>query len=128
MKIVSLTTVALAVSFLAISKPVLAHHGRVEYENRSVTLRGTVTKFEWSNPHVVISFAVKDDKGNEREWYAEVLPPSQMSRAGWTSQSIKPGDQVTLIGRPGKKGEHILWLEYLVTPDGQKLGRERETP
>jgi hypothetical protein len=100
-----------------------AHHGRVEYENKSVTLQARVTRFDWNNPHVIISFTVKDENGVDQGWHAEVLPPSLMEQAGWTADSIKPGDQVTVVGRPGKKGEHIMWLEYLVTPGGQKLGR-----
>ena len=113
---------------LAVAGPLLAHHGQVEYEAKSVTLKGTVTKFEWSNPHVIISFAATADNGKSADWYAEVLPPARMVRAGWTKESIKPGDQVTLIGRPGKKGAHIMWLDYLVTPSGQKLGRDAGTP
>jgi hypothetical protein len=47
-----------------------------------------------------------------------------MIRAGWTKESVKPGDEVTLTGRPGKYSQHIIWLESLVTPDGKKLGRK----
>jgi hypothetical protein len=47
-----------------------------------------------------------------------------MSRGGWTRESIKPGDQISLVGRPGKKGEHIMWIESLVLPDGRKLDRD----
>ncbi len=100
-----------------------AHHGRVEYEKTIVTLHARVTRFDWNNPHVVISFTVRDENGVDQGWHAEVLPPSLMQQAGWAADSIKPGDQVTVVGHPGKKGEHIMWLEYLTTPAGQKLGR-----
>jgi hydrogenase maturation factor len=60
------------------------------------------------------------------DWYAEILTPAQMSRAGWTQESVRPGDQVTLVGHPGKKGAHIMWLEYLVMPDGRKLDRDTD--
>ena len=87
-----------------------------------------MTKYEWSNPHTVITLAVKDDKANVKEWYLEILSPVQMLRAGWTRESVKPGDEVTVTGLPGKHGVQIMWLEYLVTPDGQKLSRDKGIP
>jgi hypothetical protein len=73
--------------------------------------------------HSILSIAVKDDNGNIESWHAEILPLSEMLRAGWTKQSVKFGDKVTLTGRPGKYAQHIMWLEYLLTPKGRKLGR-----
>jgi len=119
-----LISFALAVGLLTASGPLFAHHGQVEYEGKMVTLTGTVTKFEWTNPHCIVAVAVKNDKDKVENWYAEFLPPAQMSRSGWTRESVKPGDQVTLVGRPGKKGEHIMWIEYLLLPDGRKLDRD----
>ena len=102
-----------------------AHHAsRQVYEGKSITLMGVVTDYEWANPHSVLSVAVKDDKGKVEEWHAEILPPTEMLRAGWTKDSLKPGDEVTLTGRPGKYAQHILWLEYLVTSEGKKFGRK----
>lgn len=114
----------LTASLLTTSGPVFAHHGQVEYEGKAVTLKGTVTKFEWTNPHCIVAVTVKNGKDKVEQWYAEFLPPAQMSRGGWTRDSIKPEDQVTLIGRPGKKGEHIMWIESLVLPDGRKIDRD----
>jgi len=106
------------------SSTLRAHHAsRQVYEGKSVTLMGVVTEYEWANPHSVLSVAVKDQNGGVAQWHAEILPPSEMLRAGWTKESVKPGDEVTLTGRPGKYAQHILWLQYLVTPDGKKLGR-----
>jgi hypothetical protein len=102
-----------------------AHHAsRQVYEGKSITLMGVVTDYEWANPHSVLSVAVKDNKGKVEEWHAEILPPTEMLRAGWNKESVKPGDEVTLTGRPGKYAQHIIWLEYLLTPDGRKLGRK----
>jgi Family of unknown function (DUF6152) len=100
------------------------HASRQVYEGKSITLMGVVTDYEWANPHSVLSVAVKDDKGKIEEWHAEILPPTEMLRAGWTKESLKLGDAVTMTGRPGKYAQHILWLEYLVTPEGRKLGRK----
>ena len=113
---------------LAFSGLVWAHHGSSQvYLGKSITLKGTVTGYEWANPHSILSVAVKDDSGKVDQWHAEILPPSEMVRAGWNKDSLSIGDEVTVTGRPGKYEQHILLLEYLVTPDGRKLGRTRQS-
>ncbi len=94
------------------------------YEANNIMLMGTVTEYEFANPHSIISVAVKTDSGAVEEWHAEFLPPSEMIRAGWSKETLKPGDQVAMTGRPGRHAQHIMWLETLVTPDGRKLGRK----
>lgn len=123
-RIISLVVVVVG---LAASGPAFAHHGQVQYDHKNITLQGIVTKFEWNNPHAILWLAVKNDKSTD-EWHLEILPPDRMRRAGWTSDSVKPGDEVTVTGRPGKGGEHIMWLDYLTTSDGRRLGRDSETP
>ena len=126
MKAKVLILVLIVVSFLTFSGASWAHHAaRQVYESKTIMLMGVVTDYEWANPHSVLSVAVKDNKGQVEEWHAEILPPTEMLRAGWTRESVKPGDEVTLTGRPGRYAQHILWLEYLVTPEGKKLGRSR---
>lgn len=125
MKAKVLILVPAIAGFLALSSVSWAHHAsRQVYEGKSITLMGVVTDYEWANPHSVLSVAVKDDKGKVEEWHAEILPPTEMLRAGWNKESVRPGDEVTLTGRPGRYAQHIMWLEYLVTPDGRKLGRK----
>jgi hypothetical protein len=115
----------ITLAVLVFSNAARAHHAaRQVYESKAITLMGVVTDYEWANPHSVLSVAVKDDRGKVEEWHAEILPPTEMIRAGWTKESVKPGDEVTLTGRPGKYSQHIIWLESLVTPDGKKLGRK----
>jgi len=94
------------------------------YESTSIMLTGTVTEFEWANPHSIIAIAVKTDSGATQKWEAEFLPPAEMIRAGWTKETIHSGDQVTLTGLPGRHAQHILWLQSLVTADGRKLTRQ----
>jgi hypothetical protein len=102
-----------------------AHHNpKPMYEANSVMLTGTVTEYEFANPHSIISVAVKTDGGAVEQWHAEFLPPAEMVRAGWSRETLKPGDQITMTGRPGRHAQHIMWLESLVTPDGRKLGRK----
>jgi Family of unknown function (DUF6152) len=120
-----LTIVPLLACCFAFSASLQAHHAaRQVYEVKTIILMGVVTDYEWANPHSVLSIAVKDNRGKIEEWHAEILPPSEMLRAGWNKESVKPGDEVTLTGRPGRYSQHIMWLEYLVTPDGRKLGRK----
>ncbi len=111
---------------LAVSGSASAHHNpKPMYEANDVTLMGTVTEYEFANPHSIISIAVKTDSGAVEQWHAEFLPPSELTRAGWTRETLKRGDQVTMTGRPGRYAQHIMWLETLVTPDGRKLGRKQ---
>jgi hypothetical protein len=124
MRTKALIFVASVAAFLTFAVSVSAHHAaRAVYENRSITLQGTVIGFEWSNPHSILSVAVKNDKGASDLWHAELLAPREMERAGWTRETVKPGDEVTVTGRPGKYAQHILWLESLQTQDGKKLDR-----
>lgn len=110
---------------LAISGSASAHHNpKPMYEANNIMLMGTVTEYEFANPHSIISISVKTDRGAVEEWHAEFLPPAEMARAGWTRETLKPGDQVTMTGRPGRHAQHIMWLESLVAPDGRKLGRK----
>ena len=120
-----LVVAVVLVGMLAVSGSALAHHNaKPMYEANNIMLTGTVTEYEFANPHSIISIAVKTDSGAVEQWHAEFLPPAEMIRAGWTRETLKPGDQVTMTGRPGRHAQHIMWLESLVTPDGRKLGRK----
>ena len=119
------TGVALIVALLVSPASLPAHHGQVQYELKSRTLHGTVTKLEWNNPHAILWMEVKNEKSVMEPWHLEILPLESMRRAGWTPDSVKPGDDVTVTGRPGKGGEHIMWLETLTTSDGRRLSREQ---
>jgi DNA/RNA endonuclease YhcR with UshA esterase domain len=122
-----LTVVFLLVASAAmLCVPLYAHHAisSVYDMNRTVTLKGVVTNLEWTNPHSILGVAVKNESGGVEQWYAEILPPTGMTRAGWTKDILKPGDEVTVTGRPGKNAQKIIWLEYLVTADGRKLSRQ----
>ncbi|HWF38291.1 MAG TPA: DUF6152 family protein, partial [Candidatus Acidoferrales bacterium] len=84
-------------------KPALAHHSMSAYDSsRSVTLKATITNFAWTNPHVQIQFEVRDDNGNVVPWMAECPSPGRLSKRGWSESTLKPGDQVTIIGNPAK--------------------------
>ena len=111
-----------AVSLLAISAPLFAHHGGAAYDTgKSVTLKGTIANFEWTSPHSQIHLDVTDDKGNVVHWNFECQPPSILIHAGWTKSSLKPGDQVTVVARPTRNGSPIGIVSKVVLGNGQEL-------
>jgi hypothetical protein len=71
---------------------------------KTITLNGTITSFDWANPHCLIHLDVKDDNGNVQRWTLEMAPPTILSRLGWTRNSLKPGDQVSVDTHPAKNG------------------------
>jgi hypothetical protein len=116
-----------AVSFLfaaALSTaPLLAHHSfSAEFDGtKAVQLKGVVTKLDWANPHVYFYVYVKDDKGNIVNWGCETGGPGGLRRAGWTRDSMKPGDQVTVEGYLAKDGSHLVDARNVILPDGRKV-------
>ena len=117
-----ITRVALTIGFFLISIPLLAHHGASEYDmTKIVTLRATVTELQFVNPHTLLTFTVKDDSGKAVEWQGELPSPNLLSRRGWSRSTLKPGDQVTVIGALAKNGEKGLQVKKLVFPDGHEL-------
>jgi hypothetical protein len=110
------------VALLVFSVSAFAHHGAAAYDtDKSMTLTGTVTDFQFINPHVLISMNVKDPStGKMQEWKGELTSPNRLSRAGWTRSTIKPGDQVTLVGSPAKSGVTTMWIRK-VMKNGQEV-------
>jgi hypothetical protein len=114
--------VALTVTIFLVSIPLLAHHGASEYDmTKIVSLRATVTELQFVNPHTLLVFTVKDDSGKANEWQGELPSPNLLSRRGWSRSTLKPGDQVTVIGAPAKNGEKGMQVKKLVFPDGHEL-------
>ena len=92
-------------SLLLVSSPVSAHHGTSGYDmEKVITLNGTVTSFNWSNPHCLVRIDVKDSKGDVKDWVVELAAPTLMTRNGWTKDSLKPGDEVVAETHPAKNG------------------------
>jgi hypothetical protein len=112
----------LGAGLLLASGPVLAHHGGNLYDNTKTTvLKGTITKFEWGNPHNQIFFDVTDDKGNVAHWVASTEPPAVMTEKGWTRKSLTPGDQVTAYVHAAKNGAPVGNLQKVVLADGREF-------
>ena len=84
----------------------LAHHSPAAFEaQKTVTLVGTVKEFRWQNPHTWIEMMVPNEKGQEVLWAVELTSPTYLVKNGWKSTTLKPGDKVTVVGRPLKSGE-----------------------
>jgi hypothetical protein len=107
-----------------VSRPVLAHHGTANvYDNsKAVELKGTITMFEWTNPHNQIHFDVTDATGKVTSWIAATEPPQVMLERGWTRRSLKAGDQVTAYVFVAKNGAPVGNLQRIVLADGKQLG------
>jgi hypothetical protein len=113
---------SLVVGLLALAIPALAHHAWHGYDMLNLTtVRGTVARFEWGNPHVWIVLEVKDDRGEAQRWNAGGPSPSRMAGTGWDKDTLKPGDQITAIGHRISDGSYFLRLVKVMVPDGREL-------
>jgi hypothetical protein len=108
---------------LAIGSPAtFAHHGTSDYDlNITLSLHGTVTQFQFVNPHSFLSITVKNDQGKDEEWLGELQSPGMLYRRGhWNKDTVKPGDQVIMVGSPAKNGSKSMIVRKVVTADGQE--------
>jgi hypothetical protein len=97
---------------LLLSSPVLAHHGTAAFDMESVTtVKGTVTKFEFMNPHALIYLDVAGSKGDVEHWIAEESSNNHLSRSGWDKNTLKPGDRITLAGHRARNGARVLEMQ-----------------
>jgi hypothetical protein len=120
MKSRPLNVLAMAM-LLAISAQ--AHHSFTMFDaTKSVTLIGTVTSFEWTNPHSYIEIDVPDEAGAVKHWSIEMGSPSILQQSGWKFSSLKKGDKTTLVINPLKDGRPCGFLNTATLPTGKMLG------
>jgi len=118
------TLVALVVGLLVASHPVAAHHGAAAFENdpaKRLVLKGTVAEWIWANPHTFLQFDVKGEDGQLVRWVVEASNPPDMQNRGWTKQSFKAGDEVTVTVRPVKSGRPVGSIIQVQLADGHVL-------
>jgi Family of unknown function (DUF6152) len=113
----------LATELCIIASPVLAHHSfAADYDaSKPVTVRGTVTKFEWMNPHARFYLDVKDDSGAITNWEFELGSPNTLMKSGWTRNSLKIGDEVVVKGCRSKDYSNHGNATSILSGDGKVI-------
>jgi len=113
----------LAIALMTTSFPVLAHHSfSAEFDaQKRISLKGTVAKVEWMNPHIWIYLDVKDEKGTPARWQCEGGPPNTLTRNGWTKDALKEGDAISIDGTLSKDGSRTCNATSINLPDGRRV-------
>jgi hypothetical protein len=106
---------------------VMAHHSFAMFDNnKEIIIKGTVTDFQWTNPHTWIELIVAGEHGQQTHWSIEAGSVAGLSREGWTRRTIKPGDNITLVAHPLRDGTPGGSLMGVTLPDGKHLGASLE--
>jgi uncharacterized protein DUF6152 len=118
-----LVIAAAGLGLMLASVPAIAHHSfAAEFDAaKPIKLTGSVTKVEWMNPHTYFYIDVKDDKGQTTNWGLEMGSPNGLMRQGWTRNSMKIGDVVTVEGSAAKDGSNIGNARSVTLAGGQRL-------
>lgn len=122
MRSATLYRILWSVCGVALLGQAVAHHSTAMYDyTKSVTLTGTVRQFQWTNPHCFVQVIAPDEQGNEVEWAIETGTPLISARKGWTKNSLKPGDKVSLVISPLRDGANGGTLRTVTLADGKVL-------
>ncbi|HXS28722.1 MAG TPA: DUF6152 family protein [Steroidobacteraceae bacterium] len=116
---------ALVIAALAVSSPAFAHHSFAVFfqTSRSISVTGVVTAIEFSNPHGLIHLTVTKPDGTLETWTAETNSPSILVRRGWSKNTLKIGERVTLKGWPARDGARYLRMQNAYRADGRMIGK-----
>jgi hypothetical protein len=118
----SIVALAAAAGLVIASVPLLAHHSNAAFDaGKRVTITGTVTEWFWANPHCLLSLDVKEADGRVVRWVVETQAPPNMIPFGWSKQSFKPGEAVTITAEPARTGKPVGRLLRAVFADGRTL-------
>jgi hypothetical protein len=112
----------LVLAMFSISVPLLAHHGSAAYDNsKMLTLTGTVTDFQFIQPHPLIFLDAKDANGNVEKWNVEMTAPNHLVHYGWNSHRIHAGDMIKVTGHAAKNGKKVLNLSKIYDASGKEI-------
>jgi len=116
-------TLGLVVGLLALGSPLAAHHSwTAEYDmSKPVTVKGTVVKVEWTNPHTHFYVEAKDEKGIATTWNFEMASTLSLERAGWSRKTVQVGDEVTITGFAGRNAVERAVASTMTSADGREL-------
>jgi hypothetical protein len=108
---------------LLLAAPALAHHPfAAEFDwKKPVTLIGTVTKLDWTNPHSYLYVDAKDSSGKKMNWKIEMGGPTSLSRLGWTRDELKPGDMIVVDAWQARNGNRLVSAKSIRFSDGREL-------
>jgi len=125
-----LVRIAAALLALGAAASAAAHHSFAVHfvADKIVTVKGTVEEFSFRNPHGLLTLTAKDANGAEQHWRIETNSPNILRRRGWSEDSIKPGDQVTVEGYPARDGSPSMRVYRVTFPDGRELVGQRPDP
>jgi hypothetical protein len=114
--------VGLMAGVVAFTVPLFAHHGAASFDSgKMVTVKGTVTEYVWSNPHVLVKVDAKDDSGSIAHWVLEAWNPVTQTGRGWTKNTFKAGDEVSLDINPAKNGQPVGEIRGRIVINGTEF-------
>lgn len=115
----------IAALLLGAGVPVVAHHSFAAFDqSREVTVKGRVADFQWTNPHAWLVVKVRTANGPDEEWSFEMISPSVLRRNGWTRNTLKSGDEVTVTANPAKNGARFGLMLAVLDGQGHPVGGE----
>jgi hypothetical protein len=120
MKGLPILALAIAAGLLFSPLPAPAHHGTTAYDfSKTLVLKGTVTRFDWVNPHASLEWDAKTENGGVEHWVVELTSPGMLTRSGWHHDSVKVGDEVTVYFHPSKNGTKFGLFQRVIFADGR---------
>jgi len=122
MKSSFIVVLAAAAGLLWIPGSASGHHGWTAFDSKTLlTFKGTVTDFHFVNPHSVVDFEVKDDKGQVETWQGELTSAARLAAKGWTATTLEPGNEVTITGYRAQSGVRTMRIMKILSADGTEL-------
>ncbi len=110
-----------AAAILAAASPLFAHHSWPVDTSKEITVKGTVTGYDWANPHVMMGLEVKNAAGKIEKWNVGGPSTTRMAGNGWDRNTLKQGDVITAIGYRFSDGQNVLRLQKVVMPNGKEM-------